>query len=173
MDVLRKKPGKGYRPCVGIALFGPDGRVFLGKRASRGVVPKFSWQMPQGGIDDGEKALDAAHRELYEETSIRSVSFLGEVEGWLHYDLPKDLAVWRGRYRGQAQRWFAFRFDGSEKEINVTEPPDGHQMEFCRWKWEDLYTTPEVVVPFKRPVYEHVVTAFAPYAQPQQGDIAV
>ncbi|WP_108663345.1 RNA pyrophosphohydrolase [Acuticoccus kandeliae] len=165
-EIVRQRPGKGYRPCVGIALFNAEGRVFLGKRSSRGVVPKFSWQMPQGGVDHGESPIEAATRELYEETSIRSVTLLGEVEGWLHYDLPKDLAVWRGRFRGQAQRWFAFRFEGHEDEINVVEPPDGHHSEFSRWKWEELDKTPEVVVPFKRAVYEHVVEAFAPYALP-------
>lgn len=167
MTMLRPRPGKGYRPCVGIALFNQAGAVFLGKRATRGVVPKYSWQMPQGGVDAGEAPLEAARRELYEETSVSTVSFLGEVDGWLHYDLPQDLAVWRGRFRGQAQRWFAFRFEGEDGEINVTEPPDGHQVEFSRWRWADLEEAPRVVVPFKRAVYEHVVTAFAPFAQPR------
>ncbi|WMS45156.1 RNA pyrophosphohydrolase [Acuticoccus sp. MNP-M23] len=163
--MARSRPGKGYRPCVGIALFDAEGRVFMGKRSSRGVVPKYSWQMPQGGIDKGETPIDAAFRELHEETSVRSVSLLGEVPGWLHYDLPSEMGAWRGRFRGQAQRWFAFRFEGEEAEINVTEPPDGHQMEFSRWRWEALAGTPDVVVPFKRPVYERVVEAFAPFAQ--------
>lgn len=163
-DIRRTRPGKGYRPCVGIALFRPDGRVFLGKRASRGVVPQYSWQMPQGGIDRGEKPLEAAVRELYEETSVRSASKIGEMEGWLHYDLPGDLASWRGRYKGQAQRWFAFRFEGDEAEINVAHPPDGHQTEFSTWRWETLSAIPEVVVPFKRAVYERVVKEFAGFA---------
>ncbi|MEM8663240.1 MAG: RNA pyrophosphohydrolase [Pseudomonadota bacterium] len=162
--LCRSRPGRGYRPCVGVALFSRDGRVFLGKRSSKGVVPQYSWQMPQGGIDKGEDALAAAHRELREETSVTSVSVLGEVDGWLHYDLPSELAAWRGRYKGQAQRWFAFRFEGDEGEVNVTHPPDGHTAEFSRWKWERLEAVPEVVVPFKRAVYEHVVRVFAPYA---------
>lgn len=160
-DVRRSRPAKGYRPCVGIALFSRDGRVFIGKRANKGVVPKYSWQMPQGGIDQGEKPIEAAVRELYEETSVSSASLVGEVDGWLHYDLPTELGAWRGRYRGQAQRWFAFRFDGADHEINVTEPPDGHTMEFSQWRWDLLSTTPEIVVPFKRPVYECVVEAFS------------
>ena len=159
--MVRSRPAKGYRPCVGIALFSRDGRVFLGKRATRGVVPQYSWQMPQGGIDAGEKPAEAALRELYEETSIRSVTKLGEIGGWLHYDLPTDLAASRGRLRGQAQRWFAFRFEGAEDEINVTTPPDGHSAEFSRWRWDALEATPELVVPFKRAVYERVVLEFA------------
>lgn len=164
-NIVHSRPGKGYRPCVGIALFAHDGRVFLGKRASRGVVPQYSWQLPQGGIDPGESALEAATRELYEETSVSSASLIGEIHGWLHYDLPSDLAAWRGRYRGQAQRWFAFRFDGDEREINVTRPPDGHPVEFSTWRWERLSAIPEVVVPFKRAVYEKVVEEFAHLVQ--------
>ncbi|GAB5375804.1 MAG: RNA pyrophosphohydrolase [Acuticoccus sp.] len=167
-EVVRSRPGKGYRPCVGIALFGPDGRVFLGKRASRGVVPQYSWQLPQGGIDRGEMPIDAARRELYEETSVTSATLIGEAPGWLHYDLPGDLASWRGRYRGQAQRWFAFRFEGEEAEINVAEPPDGHSMEFSTWRWEALSAIAEVVVPFKRPVYELVIEEFARFADQQE-----
>lgn len=167
MDILAEAPRKGYRLCVGIALFSPGGQVFLGKRATRGVVPSYSWQMPQGGIDAGEDALAAAKRELYEETSAQAVEFIGEVEGWLHYDLPKDVANWRGRYKGQAQRWFAFRHLGDDDAINVTHPPDGHTAEFSRWRWEALEAVPAVVVPFKRAVYERVAQEFAPLAGPQ------
>lgn len=167
MDLLADAPRKGYRLCVGIALFSASGEVFLGKRASRGVVPSYSWQMPQGGIDPGEDAMSAALRELYEETSVRSVVPMGEVDGWLHYDLPKDVASWRGRYKGQAQRWIAFRFTGDDAEINVTEPPDGHSVEFSHWKWETLDRVPELVVPFKRDVYEFVVDAFSSIADAQ------
>jgi putative (di)nucleoside polyphosphate hydrolase len=130
------------------------------------VVPKYSWQMPQGGVDEGEEPRTAAERELYEETGVKSIVALGEIEGWLHYDLPKHVAAWRGRYRGQAQRWFAFRFVGDESEISVTNPPHGHPVEFSRWTWEALEKTPEVVVPFKRAVYEHVVSAFMKFATP-------
>ncbi|WP_420392444.1 RNA pyrophosphohydrolase [Acuticoccus sp.] len=167
MEPFAAAPRRGYRRCVGIALFSQDGRVFLGKRASRGMVPSHSWQMPQGGIDPGEGAYAAAVRELYEETSVRSVAPLGELEGWLHYDLPRDVAAWRGRFKGQAQRWFAFRFIGAEGEINVTSPPDGHSAEFSRWRWEALAEVPGIVVPFKRAVYERVVEAFAEHAAPR------
>lgn len=166
MTLLASSPRHGYRACVGVALFSRDGRVFLGKRATRGVVPQYSWQMPQGGIDHGEEPEAAARRELYEETSARSVTLLGAIEGWLHYDLPTDIASWRGRYRGQAQRWFAYRFDGPDDELDVVHPPDGHHAEFSRWRWADLATTPQLVVPFKREVYEHVAAAFARYATP-------
>jgi putative (di)nucleoside polyphosphate hydrolase len=168
MEIRRDRPGKGYRPCVGIALFSGEGRVFMGKRASRGVVPRYSWQMPQGGVDAGEDPREAAERELYEETSVRSVRYLGEVEGWLHYDLPTELAAWRGRFKGQAQRWFAYRFTGEEREIDVVNPPAGHEAEFSRWRWEELATAPELVVPFKRPVYELVAEAFARFTEPPE-----
>jgi putative (di)nucleoside polyphosphate hydrolase len=168
MTMLAPEPRRGYRRCVGIALFSREGHVFLGKRAQRGVVPQFSWQMPQGGVDEGEDPLQAASRELYEETRVSSTRYLGEVEGWLHYDLPRELAAWKGRYRGQAQRWFAFRFTGGDEEIDVANPPDGHHVEFSRWRWEALEKTPEVVVPFKRDVYEHVAAAFASYAVPEE-----
>lgn len=137
----------------------------MGKRASKGVVPKYSWQMPQGGVDAGEDPDEAALRELYEETSVRSATLLGSVEGWLHYDLPPEIAAWRGRYRGQAQRWYAFRFTGDEAEINVASPAGGHQAEFSTWRWAVLDDTPELVVPFKRGVYEVVVNAFRPYTE--------
>lgn len=164
--LLRSEPGEGYRLCVGVALFAHDGRVFLGKRVTRGVVPQYSWQMPQGGINRGEPPEPAARRELYEETSVRSVGLLGAIEGWLHYDLPTDMGSWRGRYRGQAQRWFAYRFEGDDSEIDVTHPPDGHHAEFSRWKWADLAATPALVVPFKRAVYEAVIAEFACFATP-------
>lgn len=149
---------------MGVALFSRDGHVFLGKRATKGVVPAYSWQMPQGGVDGDEAPEDAALRELYEETSIKSASHLAAIDGWLHYDLPPEIAAWRGRYRGQAQRWFALRFEGDESEINVKRPAGGHPAEFSTWEWATLERTPELVVPFKREVYEYVVDAFKPYA---------
>ncbi|MEM7696065.1 MAG: RNA pyrophosphohydrolase [Pseudomonadota bacterium] len=165
-DLRHHKPRRGYRPCVGIALFAQDGRVFMGKRSQKGAIPQFSWQMPQGGIDGGEGALQAALRELYEETSVKSVRLAAEIEGWLHYDLPAEVGAFRGRYRGQAQRWFAFRFEGADDEIDVVNPPDGHSQEFSRWRWQSLEETPALVVPFKRAVYETVVEGFMPLTQP-------
>jgi putative (di)nucleoside polyphosphate hydrolase len=118
--------------------------------------------MPQGGIDEGEDPFEAALRELYEETSIRSIRRLGEVEGWLKYDIPRDIAgqAWKGKYRGQKQKWFALRFTGNESEIDIATPGGGHKPEFVEWRWEKLENTPALIVPFKRGVYDDVVRNF-------------
>ncbi|HWT31954.1 MAG TPA: RNA pyrophosphohydrolase [Propylenella sp.] len=160
-----------YRPCVGLAVFNREGLVFLGRRrvGAEASNSHQAWQMPQGGIDPGETPLQAALRELYEETNIRSVSLLGEAEDWFCYDLPPPLAgqAWKGRYRGQTQRWFAFRFEGEESEIDVSKPGGGrHKPEFSGWRWERLERVPELIIPFKRQVYERVAEVFAPYARP-------
>lgn len=158
-----------YRDCVGVAVFNAEGLVFIGRRAPEGKAgiaeqAAAPWQMPQGGIDKGEAALDAAYRELFEETSIRSVELIAEAPGWIYYDLP-DAALGvalKGKYRGQRQRWFAFRFTGDPAEINVLEPGGGaHPAEFDTWRWEDLHALPDLIVPFKRKAYEEVVAAFA------------
>ena len=155
-----------YRPCVGIALFNREGRVFIGRRRSRRLsdpaLANHQWQMPQGGIDAGEPPHTAALRELREETNVSTVSFLAELSEWLTYDLPADLPTrtWKGRYRGQTQKWFAFRFEGDEREINILNPVGGHRPEFDEWRWEHLERLPELIIPFKRPVYETVVTRF-------------
>lgn len=159
-----------YRPCVGITLFNAQGLVFIGRRPVNGntekVSPDHAWQMPQGGIDDGEAPQEAAMRELYEETNIRSISLMAEAPDWFTYDLPGAFMgkAWKGRYRGQKQRWFAFRFDGDESEINVAHPGGGHKAEFDSWRWERLERLPDLVIPFKRGVYEQVVSAFGPVA---------
>ena len=155
-----------YRPNVGIALFNAQGHVFAGRSHSAGpeiVLPGFDWQMPQGGIDDGEDPLPAALRELYEETGMKSVSLLAEASRWINYDLPAELIGigLRGKYRGQTQRWFAFRFEGDESEIAINPPPGGHEPEFDAWEWKDMRDLPGLIVPFKRTVYEEVVAAFA------------
>jgi putative (di)nucleoside polyphosphate hydrolase len=154
-----------YRPCVGLAVFNTQGRVFIGRRLGgpEHVDATHSWQMPQGGIDEGEDPFEAALRELYEETSIRSIRRLGEVEGWLKYDIPRDIAgqAWKGRYRGQKQKWFALRFTGNENEIDIATPGGGgHKPEFVEWRWEKLENTPALIVPFKRGVYDDVVRNF-------------
>jgi putative (di)nucleoside polyphosphate hydrolase len=119
--------------------------------------------MPQGGIDKGEEPKAAALRELFEETSIRSVELVAEAPGWIYYDLPEAMlgTALKGKYRGQRQRWFAYRFVGGEREINVTEPGDGGMpAEFDTWRWEELSRLPDLIVPFKREAYLQVVAAF-------------
>ncbi len=154
-----------YRPCVGTVVFNQAGLVLIGERAPNPELVEGDpvWQLPQGGIDHGEDPLPAARRELYEETSITSVSLLAEAEGWFDYDLPPDLLgiALKGKYRGQRQKWFAFRFEGEESEINVLSPGGGqHPSEFHAWRWERLEALPGLIVPFKRKVYEQVVAAF-------------
>ena len=154
-----------YRPCVGVMLINADGRVWLGRRSDAEQVegPGLWWQMPQGGIDEGEDAEAAARRELYEETSVTSAEYLADTPDWLTYDLPRALVgiAWKGRYRGQKQRWFAYRFTGADSEINVLSPGGGkHDMEFDQWRWVDIDELPDLVVSFKREVYEQVVAAF-------------
>jgi putative (di)nucleoside polyphosphate hydrolase len=153
-----------YRPCVGIMVLNRDGRVFIGRRIGEGPEPGDDvhvWQMPQGGVDRDEDPWEAARRELLEETNIRSIERAGEIGEWLSYDLPPDLigSAWRGKYRGQTQKWFAVRFTGPEREINVAAP-GGHKPEFSTWRWEPMANLPELVIPFKRGVYERVVAEF-------------
>jgi putative (di)nucleoside polyphosphate hydrolase len=155
-----------YRRCVGVTVFNRAGDVFVGRRIEgpEHIDETHVWQMPQGGLDAGEEPYACALRELYEETSIRSVERLGEVDEWLSYDLPRDIAgqAWKGKYRGQTQKWFALRFTGDEREIDVARPGGGqHEPEFVAWRWEPLRNLPELVVPFKRKVYERVVAAFS------------
>ena len=156
-----------YRPCVGVTLFNREGLVFIGRRR-RSAGPEHvddthAWQMPQGGIDLGEEPVKAALRELYEETSVSSVELIAEAPDWYSYDLPAEVGgrAWRGRYRGQMQRWFAFRFLGHDSEIEILRPGGGHhKAEFDAWRWESLDNLPGLIIPFKRPVYDSVVEAF-------------
>jgi putative (di)nucleoside polyphosphate hydrolase len=158
-----------YRPCAGITVLNRDGHVFVGRRASgpEHIDLTHVWQMPQGGIDDGEDPYTAALRELYEETNIRSVEKLGEIADWLNYDLPPEIAseAWRGKYRGQTQKWYALRFIGEEREINITSPAGGHEPEFIDWRWVEMRELPDLVVPFKRQTYERVVAEFAKFVK--------
>jgi len=157
-----------YRPCVGIMLINPRGLVFIGRRASgpEHIDATHVWQMPQGGVNPGEDTWTAARRELREETNVRSVEKLAEVGDWLTYDIPRTIAgrAWKGRYRGQKQKWYAMRFTGKEDEIDVASPA-GHKQEFIAWRWEPMQNLPDLIVPFKRPVYERVVQEFAHLTQ--------
>ena len=158
-----------YRPCVGMCVLNRDGRVFIGRRIDgpEQVDAVHAWQMPQGGVDRGEDPWPAARRELYEETNIRSVEKLGEIDEWLCYDIPRELVgkAWKGRYRGQCQKWYALRFTGDEREIDIAHPAGGHEPEFVEWRWGRMKKLPELIVPFKRPVYERVVKEFAKFAK--------
>ena len=152
-----------YRPCVGIMVLNKAGAVWVGRRfdAPNDEGPGQWWQMPQGGIDPGEEPLDAALRELYEETRIKRVKVLAELPEWLNYDLPEHLIgkVWKGRYRGQTQKWFAVRFEGDESEIDISATED-HKAEFDRWQWVDCARLVDLAVPFKKLVYGQVVAGF-------------
>lgn len=148
-----------YRPGVGLVVFNRQGLVFAGQRndESHGY-----WQFPQGGIDAGETPEQAALRELGEETGIKTATILAETPDWLDYDLPAALVgkVWKGRYRGQRQKWFALLFEGQDQDIDITlDHP-----EFRAWRWMALEAMLAEVVPFKRDLYAKIVAAFAPVA---------
>jgi putative (di)nucleoside polyphosphate hydrolase len=157
-----------YRPCAGMMVLNREGLVFVGRRSSgpEHIDATHVWQMPQGGIDENEDPYTAALRELYEETSIRSVEKLGELAEWLVYDIPRDIVgqAWQGRYRGQKQKWYALRFTGNDSEINIESPGDGHEPEFIAWRWIAMAELPGLVVPFKRQTYERVVSEFKMFA---------
>jgi putative (di)nucleoside polyphosphate hydrolase len=141
-------------------LINADGRVFVGRRSDRSEegVDSTWWQMPQGGLDEGEEPEAGARRELAEETGVTSARFVARTREWLTYDLPDELIgiAWEGRYRGQKQLWFAARFEGPESEIDLG-PRDGHEQEFDAWQWVTLAELPALVVPFKRKVYLSVI----------------
>ena len=146
-----------YRPCAGIMLLNAQGQVFVGQRRDASVE---AWQMPQGGIDPGEDAETAALRELGEETGIApdKVALIAVAPHDLTYDLPPELVgkVWKGRYRGQIQRWFLYRFLGEDDDVDIaTRHP-----EFTAWRWIAPATLPDVIVPFKRDLYAQVIDIF-------------
>ena len=161
MTDLKRNPDL-YRPNVGLALFSKVGHVFLGRRINaRGA---FQWQMPQGGIDAGETAQEAALRELQEEVGVspKLVSILEETSDWLYYDFPVDLKKrLPGTFVGQRQKWFAIRFNGSDSDIRL----DLHKPEFDAWRWAHLKDTPAQIIPFKRNVYVEVARIFANWSK--------
>ncbi len=153
-----------YRPCAGIVLINSEGLIFAGRRIDSSSGAHEAWQMPQGGIDKGEKPRTAALRELVEETSVSKVEIIAKTKGWITYDLPEHLLgkVWKGKYCGQKQKWYAMRFLGQESEINIeTDHP-----EFRTWKWATAEELIETVVTFKRDVYVRVLEEFGEYLTP-------
>ena len=151
------EPKPGYRPGVGVMLVNEAGLVFVARRID---TPGDAWQMPQGGIDEGESPSQAALRELREESGTDRATIIAETRFWLNYDLPDELIgkVWRGRYRGQTQKWFACRFTGVDGDIDIeTEHP-----EFDAWKWADMDALPDLIVPFKRKLYRDIVEELKP-----------
>ena len=140
------------RTGVGVIVINKDNKVFVGKRKDN---PVDKWQMPQGGVDKGEELVDAMRRELKEETSIKNIEIIKEIDGWLDYELPKNLLgkIWKGRYRGQKQKWFIVKFVGEESEINITTK----RPEFIEWKWVERNQLPNIIVDFKKNVYERLV----------------
>ena len=149
---MNEKKNLPLRLGVGAIVLNKQNKVFVGKRKDN---PVNKWQMPQGGVNDGEKLIDAMKRELEEETGIKNIKILKEVNGWSEYELPDYLLgkVWRGKYRGQKQKWFVVRFLGNDSEINLkTNKP-----EFIEWQWLNIENLTEVIVHFKRKVYEKLL----------------
>ena len=160
--VAAKRRALRYRRAVGILLLNARNRVFVAQRIN---FPGEAWQMPQGGIDTGESPREAALRELEEEIGTAKAEFLAETKGWLAYDFPTELRnrVWRGRFQGQRQKWFALRFTGRDSDINLaTAHP-----EFSAWKWIEPDELPRLVVPFKRQVYLDLLAEFRPLLKVQ------
>lgn len=160
---MKSLEGLPYRPCVGVLLFNAQGQVFVGQRID---MVQEAWQMPQGGIDPGEDPRDTALRELEEETGVTpdKVEILAETREWLRYDLPPNLVnrVWRGRYRGQEQKWFAARFLGTDTDIDI----DTLHPEFSDWRWSPVDELTANAIAFKRALYEAVIAEFRPLLSP-------
>ncbi|MEQ8508216.1 MAG: RNA pyrophosphohydrolase [Rhodospirillaceae bacterium] len=149
------KTQRGYRQGVGVVLLNAKNRVFVAQRID---TTEPAWQMPQGGLDQGEDPYAAALRELKEETGTDKATLIAETKNWLRYDLPEDLQakMWKGKYRGQEQKWYLMRFTGTDADINIeTEHP-----EFSDWKWAEFTTLPDMIIGFKKELYNQVVTAF-------------
>jgi putative (di)nucleoside polyphosphate hydrolase len=147
-----------YRPGVGIMLLSPEGKIFTARRLD---MRSEAWQMPQGGIDEGEDPEAAMWRELYEETGVKRAALLARSRDWLHYDLPEALVplFWGGRFRGQRQLWYCLRHEGGDDEINIhTDHP-----EFSEWRWAEPPALCDLIVPFKRALYAKILEEFTPF----------
>ncbi len=155
---MMNKTDLPYRPCAGMMLINRDNQVFVGQRIDATME---AWQMPQGGIDEGENAKAAALRELKEEIGTDKVEIIARTPGWLSYDLPDELVgkVWGGKYRGQKQKWYLMRFLGNDEDINLQTP----HPEFSAWKWCNIEEVPNMAVPFKRALYRAVFEEFQKY----------
>ncbi len=149
-----------YRPCVGVMLVNEHGKVFVGKRID--TREGDWWQMPQGGVDEGEDLSEAVFRELAEETGIseRHATILATLDKTVRYDLPDDLMgkLWNGKYRGQEQSWFLMRFSGTDQDVDLNAHDPA---EFCKWKWVEPAELVDLIIPFKKPVYEAVLDGFS------------
>lgn len=158
-----------YRLGVGMIILNKDNKVLIGKRIDMAHTDLASaWQMPQGGIDVGENPGHAVLREMSEEIGTNDVYLLAQTKEWLHYDFPKELAatLWGGRFVGQSQLWYLFRFTGKDSDINIqTRHP-----EFCAWRWEDPKELPNLIVPFKKDLYQKLLIEFSEYLTPDSED---
>lgn len=146
-----------YRPGIGLVLLNAEGLAFVARRID---TPGNAWQFPQGGIDEGEDPRETALREMEEEIGTDKAEIIAESKGWINYDLPPEIAdrSWKGRFRGQTQKWFCARFTGTDADINIhTAHP-----EFCEWRWMELAEVPPLIIPFKRSLYDKVAEEFLP-----------
>lgn len=166
------------RPCVGVVLFNAEGLVWVGRHQPRWARERTDfgdtfWQLPQGGIEPREPSREAAFRELWEETGVRNATLIGEIPGWLTYELPRELlgVALKGRFAGHRLRWYAMRFEGDDSEIDISGR-GGNRPEFDAWQWVPLNEVPRLAVDFRRPVYEEVAQEFARFGRRRINSIA-
>ena len=164
--------GLPLRPCVGVVLFNAEGLVWVGQHTPRWArqrqdTPASFWQLPQGGIEPREPSREAAFRELWEETGVRNASLIGDIPGWLTYELPSELlgVALQGKYAGHRLRWYAMRFEGTDSEIDIEPKSPSMKREFAAWQWVPLSEVSRLAMDFRRPVYEEVAQEFARFAR--------